>query len=172
MRKNKILLAFIAITLFTACLRPVGNGGRINKYSESYFKGEGKMLYFIKPVSFYSEKDKLDADFTFNKGDSTKPMIVVNISIYGEPPFKTADSTTFIFGEQSYTSPISLLYNENVRRTKYSRQTAELDKKYFQDFLKAEPVEIVLYYGDEKKTYTSGKQWRKTHTMLHNMMFW
>lgn len=170
--KNLNILG-ICLLLFAACGIKAGGGGRISKYAQSYFKGEGKILYYVKPVGFTHNKENLDADFTFNKGDTSIKDVLINLSIYGNPPFTKADSVRIGFGNNSHTdATVKLIYNENMRRKKFSRQSIDLPAQYFESLLKAEPITITLFYGATEKQYISGKQWRKSHQMLYNMIFW
>jgi len=173
MRKSNFTLLLTIIILFAACGIKSASSRRVKKHTESYYRGDGKNLLFIKPISFYAEKEHLEADFTYNKGDSTKKFVVINISVYGTPPFPKIDSAILFFGSQSYTdTDVNLLYKDNLNRHPFSRQSIELPVKYFEAFVKNDPVSIILYHGAEKKNYVSGKTWRKIHTKLYQMIFW
>lgn len=174
MKISRYIYIIVLIALCWGCgIRTSGSGGKIKKYAESYYKGEGKILFFVKPLTFTDNKEKLSADFTFNKGDTTKQFVVVNMNVYGTPPFTLPDSVSFFFGENSYTdNSIRLLFNENLKRHPYSRQSAQLPVENFEALLTANEVTIALYYNGTKKNYISGKTWSKIHTKLYQMIFW
>lgn len=171
---KKISVVGIALLFLSSCMmKPMGGGGRISKYAQSYFKGEGKTLYYIKPVPLKHNKELLEADFTFNKGDTAIKSVFINLSMHGNPPFSKADSAQISFGTNAYTAKnVKLIYNENVKRKKYSRQSIDMPNEYFELLLKEKTFYITLYTNAQAKKYSSGKQWRKTHEKLYAMMFW
>lgn len=174
MKKSSFIILLVIASLLYGCgLRTSGSGGRIKKYAESYYRGDGKTLFFIKPITFKGDKNKLKADFTFNKGDSTKEYVIVNIDIYGTPPFNLSDSISFFFGENSFTDDgIKLIFNENLSRKPFSRQSTKLPVEDFKAFIKADEVTIATYDNGKKDSYSSGKRWDKIHDQLYKMMFW
>jgi hypothetical protein len=174
MKRNSILLfTTIFLVFISSCrVKPVGGSGKINKYVESFYKKDG-MLYFIKPVEFYENGNKVLADFTFIKNDSIAKPVITNLNIYGTPPFKQPDSVAFSYADKIATSKaIKLLYNDISSKKKFSRISTELPYSHFESFLLNEKSSITLYYGNQPKQYIAGKTWRKTHTKIHQIIFW
>ncbi len=174
MKRNKLHLLLVGLLFisFSCGVRPIGGSGKINKYVESFYKKDG-MVYFVKPIEFYNGNDKVLADFTFNKNDSIAKPVITNLNIYGTPPFKQPDSVAFSYADKIATSKtIKLLYNNISSRKKFSRISTELPYSYFENFLLHEKSSITLYYGSQPKQYIAGKTWRKTHTKIHQIIFW
>lgn len=177
-RRNKILLCLsMAACFWYSCggLRVTGNGGKITEYAESYFKGEGKMLFYIKPIDFKTaDGDKLTADYTYIKGDTVKKDVVINLSIYGEPPFSVADSVTVVYsnGITFTDNSIKHLFNENFKRHKFTRQSIDMPGDRLADYFQSNEVSFIVYTKGKAVEYKGAKQWRKSHTKIYQIIFW
>lgn len=132
------------------------------------------MLYFIKPMEFTSaNKETLMADFTINRGDSAIQNVTANVNIFGTPPFSVADSVRFAFaGKQHTDAKPKLLFNENVKRKTYTRQSFEIPNEFFKESLSAEKVTITVFKSGKATEYASGKKWRKGHEKIYQIIYW
>lgn len=147
----------------------MASSGRINRYVETFYRGDGRRMHFVKPIEFWSEsKGKLVADFTYNKGDSVIKNVSVNMDIYsGETPVK-ADSIKIMFGDSGYCdTSIKLLFAEMSGRKPYSRQNMDFPESCFEKMLTSEQLVFITYTGGKEKKYFSGKQWSKSREKIH-----
>ncbi len=166
----------MAVCFWYSCgLKVTGSGGKISKYAESYFKGEGKMLFYIKPIEYKTaDGDKLTADFTYTKGDSTKKDVVINVSIYGEPPFSVADSITVLYANGNRYTDVSVkhMFNENFKKHKFTRQGIDMPGERLADYFQSNEAGFIVYTKGKAVEYKGGKQWRKSHTKIYQIIFW
>jgi len=85
--KTTCLLGFFSLLFFLSCgisSRHSGNSPDQpnSKYCVSYYRKNNEFLYFVKPISFESEKSTILADFTFRKiNDSILDTVTVNYSV-------------------------------------------------------------------------------------------
>lgn len=177
-RRNKILVGLCAVAcVLYSCggLKVTGNGGKITEYAESYFKGEGKMLFYIKPIEFNTaDGEELSADYTYIKGDTVKKDVIINLSIYGEPPFTVADSITVFYGNglRHTDNTVKHLFNENFKRHKFTRQSIDMPGDKLADYFQSNEAGFIVYTKGKAVEYKSGKQWRKSHTKIYQIIFW
>ena len=77
LKLNKLpLLIFITFITFSTynCggIKPASTG-KISKYVEDFFLGDGKMQYFVKPLDYISTtEDEATLDATFRRSDKKK----------------------------------------------------------------------------------------------------
>jgi hypothetical protein len=86
LKLNKLpLLIFITFITFSTynCggIKPASTG-KISKYVEDFFLGDGKMQYFVKPLDYISTtEDEATLDATFRRSDKKNDSVTVNFSV-------------------------------------------------------------------------------------------
>ena len=90
--RNRISVFLIAVVvglISLACTRSSGSGAtRSGGLVESFLRGNGQLLYFVKPLDFKSENgDVFSADFTYNAWEDSLGNVVCNFSVFSETKY-------------------------------------------------------------------------------------
>lgn len=143
-------------------------------YYETFFVGEGKIQYYIKPLAFKSEEKKsenLEVDFTFQYKDELKDSVVVNFSLISESIYKTLDSVVIENDKGvAVLHSVSLMFNR-PKGDIISRFTAKCSQQELADIVNSKNVMIVVTNNGVKKVFTPAKKTVKILKSLDENLF-
>lgn len=147
LKLNKLpLLIFITLIMFSTynCggIKPAATG-KISKYVEDFFLGDGKMQYFVKPLEYASKaEDEAALDATFRRANKKNDSVTVNFSIL-------------------------LNKNNTVNKVVIKNDESEYVSETVQTFFTQKEDEKILHRLSIKTTYTDYKKYllNQTHTI-------
>ncbi len=117
LKRLNSLLIFSFFFCFISCgVGPKsGSNSTLNSVSKgfytSFYKDDKETLYFIKPMVFEADKEKLMADITFVKNDNIIENVVINFSLLTKDKIATSDITAIKIIDKSIED-FKILYNE------------------------------------------------------------
>lgn len=173
------LLSVTFATLIMGVLIP-GCKGVFNKSSsggpvESYYRGEGKMVYFIKPVTFSnSEKQKMFIDFTYDHDNDTVRPVVCNYSIYSEEPYRKVEDVSIALDDAAIpTDSLKKFFVERGKKKKklwHNRYSFQVAYENFQKFVRHDDPAIKIKSSRGEETFKVDKlnKWPKMQETIEN----
>ena len=74
----------IAFSILAGCISfpQMSSSGKPGKYYENFFVGDGVNQYFVKPLLYKREKQKIKLDFTFRDTSFGHQRVLTNCSFY------------------------------------------------------------------------------------------
>lgn len=111
--KSGILLILLFVSA-VSCLPISGSGGRgkgkkgsgiPTKYIETFFRGAGKTMYFVKPLPWKETTtgDDLELDFTYDfNPDSMGRPVIARFTFHSDKPVTPVQKAEFILGGESF----------------------------------------------------------------------
>ena len=140
-----VCFSFLLVSCFS--IKPQVTKTAGNSWEEFYVSS-GVMQYFIKPLSFNNQKQKIDIDFTFrNVSDS----VIINYSI---------------FSDKGYTKPEIVFISNELTSIKISNQKTIFSEIIKEQFKIRQTGKISLA---EFKTLTQNNIWKISVQNQHEM---
>ena len=180
---EKRIRAFVFILLagmifFTGCKSGMGMSasGSPAKYLETFYKGDGAELYFVKPFKWKSEEGKewvnLDITYDFSK-DSIRPL-VANFSFFSEKPAKKIENVALKMssGEKKFAQ-VDQIYVEKDEKNKkfyHNRHTFEMSYQDLQDLMNTEMPLLSLTANGKVFSFSNPKKWKKRSAHIREYM--
>lgn len=167
---SSILLLIIACGCFSVKPSSTKSG---KKYFETFYVGDEGTQYFIKPISFKSEKSNEDAvlDFTFRYKSEIKDSAIVNFSIKSALIYKSIDSLKISNKNMEVKSDkIKLIFNEK-KSSFISRFSTKLSVKEVKDLFNNNEWVLVLYSRSQTEKFSPHRKATKAISVLSDKVF-
>ncbi len=105
MKNTSRLALVLSLMILTSCgLSSKLSERRVKKHYEVFYRGDAGTTYFIKPLEFESESDKLEIDYTYTHASDRTDLVSVKFSIWSPEKIKAIDSLEWIgSSKQSFT---------------------------------------------------------------------
>ncbi|NRD20328.1 hypothetical protein HNV08_09740 [Winogradskyella eckloniae] len=150
-----ILISIFTISFYNCGIVKPKSTGKISKYVEDFFLGDGKMQYFVQPLDYSStlgEDATLDA--TFRRADKKNDSVTVNFSVL----LKTNSNINTVLinsidGEYT-TSSVSTFYMNKEESLILHRASIKLPYNAYQQHLLKENHTITVTSEDDTATIT------------------
>lgn len=163
---NKIIVTslIVFLSILVSCKPAIGQNSNnseksssISKNYISYFVNDSTMLYFIKPLKFYSDKSLIKPDFTFNKVKNKTANVTMNFSIITVSKIALNEIKSIKFNNIAIEN-YKILFNEFSNNKNEIRITTPLDVNEFvkmdeNSFFEIETVNIKSNNKPDKKTF-------------------
>jgi len=167
------LILILVFLLYSGCM-----GIKINatkspkKLFETFYVGEEGSQYFIKPISFSNDSDKLLIDFTFRYKDKIKDSAIVNISFFTNEIIKECDSLKITINKHFIVveNP-KYLFSERKKDKYTSRFSLKIPVIDLYNFFNENYWEIISYYNNASVTFFSTKKTSKKIEKLNYHIF-
>ncbi len=136
---------------------------------EEFYVSPGVAQYFIKPLSFNSNENRLEIDFTFR---TISDSVTVNYSIFSDEffstPVKIAISNSLI--TITIDSTINLI-SEKVQKKFKIRQSGKISLNDFKALAKNGLWTVALHQGNNRHQFFPAKKTiKKAETIEQNIM--
>ncbi|MDG4717077.1 hypothetical protein [Winogradskyella marincola] len=83
MNKRHIIYTIIIVLLYSCVGVKPRSTGKVSKYIEDFYLGDGNMQYFVKPIDYEDANYKITKlDATFRRIDKKTDSVTVNFNIY------------------------------------------------------------------------------------------
>lgn len=159
----------ILVLCFSSCigLKNGSSSGRISKYVEEFFVGDGVIQYFVKPLK-YTGIDQKDAtlDATLRNKDKTTDSLTVNFSL----KMKTKDEIQKVVisnGQNTITiNDVLLIYKEKTDDFYTHRASIKLPFAEYMEYLLTKDHTIEATNASEKTTIYPTSKSKKAITSL------
>lgn len=143
---------------------------------ESFYRGEGKMLYFVKPVQFANpDKQELHIDFTYDHDNDTTNPVVCNYSIFSETPYKIKGVHLMVDDQVFESDSMKLFFVEQNPKKKgwHNRNSFQVSYADFNSFIKSDDPKIRIGSENGEETYTVKKagKWTKYQIAVEEGIF-
>jgi len=158
-----LAVIFLLMVIFVSCGVNVATPtGRIKSIVESYFKGNGKTMYFIKPIVLTHNDDYLTVDFTFTVPDSLNE-VKSNFSIYSFHTQKPVDSLVLhSHGLGAKGKSVVMMFKDYSKKRKQVRYTYSCSQDQLRSLLQEPEFSISIYQEGEGREFSMpGRRWRK-----------
>lgn len=170
MKKKYLELVVVSslIVLFTNCatLKPKGASKTGKKLFETFYLGEQGTQYFIKPIGFSNDIEKLKLDFTLRENDA---MATVNFSLIGNIPIDSVDSFVIENSkEKLIVRQSKLLYKEREKDFFESRFSAKVERDKLKGIFEDASWRIFI---DKLVPFKTKKHTEKSLADLYNHVF-
>ena len=135
---------------------------------EEFYRGEGKMLYFVRPINFKAKKTKncrLLVDYTINTEPDSSKRVKCTFSIHAKYPVKRVNSFSCQSGEHGFTTQqVEKFHLELKGKTWESRHAVDMDYASFESMFSEEnPHKISLNYsypdGNVQDDFVNPRRW-------------
>ncbi|WP_407556888.1 hypothetical protein [Winogradskyella sp. 4-2091] len=148
-----IFITFIALSTYSCGgIKPAATG-KISKYVEDFFLGDGKMQYFVKPIDYISTtEDKATLDATFRRADKKNDSVTVNFSVLLNKN-NTVNKVVINNGETEYiTESVKTFYTQKEDEKISHRLSIKTTYADYQNFLLNQIHFITVTTEDESAT--------------------
>ena len=147
---SKIFL-IILISFLSSCfgIKP-GNSSSSGGDFESFYLGEGKNQYFIKPMEFESDDFIFNIDFTVRDFEFKSDGASANFSVISEQIINKFDTLKIITSKNKFViSDIQKMFVEKKGDDYHIRSTCKFNSDTFLAFFKEDELAVELYSGDK-----------------------
>ena len=166
--KQLFIFSFLLIT-YIGCgsIKPTTSTGKIKKYIEEFYIGDGVMQYFIQPISYTDiNQQKASLDATIRNIDQTKDSITINFTV----ALKTKlDINKVVLDNKQKTvtiNRIKTLFREKGDELFTHRASIKIPYLVYTDILLSEKHTIDVYNPSEKTTIYPENKGIKTINIL------
>lgn len=152
----------------------MGKGTPPAKYVETFFKGEGELLYFIKPFKWKGQdtKGKLEMDMTYHYKPDSVADFVVNFSFGTEEPVKKIESAGFNLSKEAFEGrSMDKIYVEPGKKGYKNRHTFEIGFEEMRSVFDAEAPEFTIGYKGKKRKFAPKGNWKKLRQRIKTYVF-
>ena len=179
MAKNLNIALFsllLAGTLTAAGCLPrmrMGKGTPPAKYLETFFKGDGEELYFVKPFEWRAKEGKgeVTMDLTHNFKIDSVTGLTVNFTFGSEEPVKKLDAVSVKVGEGEVEgTAIERIFVEPAKKGYRNRYTFQMTWSGFEDVFGTETPELKLQHKGGTFSYIPKKKWNKVREYIGKYM--
>lgn len=137
----------LGLFLLVGCgVKRVGSGGsgsHNEKYISSYYKGEEKMLYFVKPVLYEHDLYNLLVDYTFQMKDTVLlDSVLMNYSLIHSDKLPQQNIDKLIVSEVEF-EPGSPIFNEKLNKEIKIRKSLKLSGTLFKKLIEQNKLDLV-----------------------------
>lgn len=113
---NRILGISLLLLVFSCGVGPKANSnsqlnGVSKKFYTSFYKEEGSTIYYIKPIDFYADKEKLVTDVTFQQNADSVENVIMNFSVFSKQKVSNLDVKSLKICDKIIEN-YKILYNE------------------------------------------------------------
>jgi len=147
---SKIFL-IILISFLSSCfgIKP-GNSSSSGGDFESFYLGEGKNQYFIKPMEFESDDFIFNIDFTVRDFEFKSDGASANFSVISEQIINKFDTLKIITSKNKFViSDIQKMFVEKKGDDYHIRSTCKFNSDAFLAFFSHDELAVELYSGDK-----------------------
>jgi len=171
-----ILASFLSGCFTIPIMSKTKSGGLV----AVYYRGEGQMLYFVKPLTFRLEETKqhLEIDFTLDQGGIHPEEVVCNFTVYSEKPYKTIESAGLIAnGVEIAPDSLKKFFIEKIPKGKLwrSRYSFLIPYVRFGEFIRQEKGTVKTFFtgekGKEVYLYDHPLSWKKVQKVVEYQFF-
>lgn len=173
-----LLTLCVSMILLVGCKSGAGMSasGSPAKYLETFYKGDGAELYFIKPFTWKSEtgKEWVDLDITYDFAkDSIRPL-TANFSFLCEDAAKKIENVSIKLesGEKKFY-PVERIYVEKDPKKKkfyHNRHTFSISYEDLKSLVATEAPTFALTANGKVYTFGTPKKWKKRSSFLQEFM--
>jgi hypothetical protein len=166
---NMLLLC----VLVCGCAPTMTSSGKIKNIVESYYKGPGNTMYFIKPILFEGIQSEISTDFTLQISDSVN-LVKGHVSIFSAERFILIDS--ILYGNQHkiltcVANPV-LMFKEIKGGKKIARYELTLTLAEFKEWSTSALANVHVYANDSLLKYTiKERKWTKIKQRITDVIF-
>lgn len=147
---SKIIL-IILISFLSSCfgIKP-GNSSSSGGDFESFYLGDGKNQYFIKPMEFEPDDFIFNIDFTVRDFEFKSEGASANFSVISEQIINKFDTLKIITSKNKFIiSDIQRMFVEKKGDDYHIRSTCKLNSEAFLGFFTEDDLVIELCSGDK-----------------------
>jgi hypothetical protein len=170
----KIIGIFVLFTL-SSCFGVKSSSTKSGKkLFETFYVGEQGTQYFIKPITFFNDKnkDELQADFTFRYKDALKDSVIMNFSLETINIVKKIDSITIFSQENKASSKkVNLLFNESKGKLFKSRFSVKILLTELNKLFQNKDWKIQLYFDGTTQNYLPENSTKNAIKKLNDKVF-
>lgn len=167
--KNLLPFTLLVISLILSSCVSTGGGGA-SKLVDTFYKGKGKILFFVNSFTLKGSQGNPDItwDFTYDfEKDSIRP-VVVNFSVY-DKKFLTGPYAASINGTP--VDSLRLLFADLQGRRHRTRFSGNLNIEDFRKIALSDQVHLNMQYDrDSFSVRNSGKWSRKARHIRTEML--
>lgn len=168
---------FLCITAVyvTSCSPNIAGGGM--SIVQDFYQGEGKMLYYIRPIKFKSKKENLLIDFTynFNQNSEDSSSLKAIFTYVGALPIKKPTSLKLLSEDsliKNYTE-FEQYYIEKKGKEWHSRYSFYMEYNDFKSFTLSKNPSIDFEWLNSTGQNNKGKfsvkgNWKKTSKTIRD----
>ncbi len=167
-----ILSIVISISLLSSCVgfNPRASKGGKELY-ETFYVGENKTQYFIRPIELEQDDSKFKIDFTFRDLGNTKSDVTTNFSIISESPAANPDSIIFETDSASIKGKnLSKLFLEKDNDEYHLRTTSELTFEELDQIFQSKKLVIKVYTKKKDFIFTSEGKFDKKRNEIYSSL--
>ncbi|WP_340154293.1 hypothetical protein [uncultured Winogradskyella sp.] len=154
-----IFIAFITFSTYNCGgIKPAATG-KISKYVEDFFLGDGKMQYFVKPLEYVSTtEDESALDATFRRADKKNDSVTVNFSVLLNKN-NTVNKVVIKNGESEYVSEsIQTFFTQKEDEKILHRLSIKTTYADYKTYLLNQTHSITVSTKDESETISLTKK--------------
>lgn len=174
MTKQFTLILFLIVgTLGVSCggVKPATAKGSQNLF-ETFYVGDEGTQYYIKPLDFKQEKEKLKVDITFRYKDEVKDSASINITLLGSKFLKEINAITFENPNARFTSKqVELMFNDVKNKGYASRFTTRVPLSQVYPLFLNSDWKISIEHNKGKETYMPTSKAQKSIGKLQRGLF-
>ena len=166
---KKILYIILLSVVVSSCSSVKYAGKKsVKKYYEEFFIDQGVMQYFIKPLEYKDEKDKITVDFTFRDSIADKGNITLNFSLFSENLVKRIDSAFFKNQNRKIRiENLNRMFIDKKRKTFQVRYTSTITFEEMSQIFEGN-YNIVLFFDGTKQTFVPKTKTLKIYKAFDN----
>lgn len=165
-----IKLLFTAILLSNlscAGIKP-GSKSKAGKYFETFYIGDGKNQYFIKPIEFEEENHSAKIDFTIRDFEYKEKGGTANFSVFSNSIISKIDSVQ-INTESDTITIINLqrMFFEKYKSGYQIRNSFVISNSAIDVFFSSEKLQFIVFSDNLKISFPSDK----SNSKIRNQIF-
>jgi len=141
----------------------------------TYYKGDNTLLYFIKPMNLYYEKNRMSIDFTFaDKKIADSAAVTANYTFYKYAKSKGDVYYLQIDGNKYKLKDTETIYEEIKDGKRVARFSSKIYQKELIDLLQKANFQFIVENGTSQKHYIISnkyaKKLKKTSTDIYEIV--
>lgn len=169
------IFPFLFIFLFMGCLtiRP-GSVKAGKSLYETFLAGNGRMMYYLKPLDFVQQagKGSMEMDFTFQYSNVTNDTGIVKFSVFDQAVLKTIDSMRIQNNNVSVLfSQVQHMFSDRGHKNYVNRFSAETPLSMLLSLFKQPDWQVSLYRDGKELRYKATAKTGKKITTLEQHVF-
>jgi len=128
----------------------------------AYYKGDNTLLYFIKPLHLYNDKNKMSIDFTFiDKKENDTASVTANYTFYNYNKSKSDIFYIQIDSNKYKLLNTEIIFEEIKKGQHIVRYSSKITQKELVKLLDKSSFQFVVENKQLNRTYSTNKKYAK-----------
>lgn len=168
---GQLFIAVLLAMALSACMGVKHTGSKINStYYTDFFIAPGVVQYFIKPLWYKADDDKLSLDFTF-RTDSTNSLVRVNLSIITNRVIRENDKLMLHLGQPSKSPCCVMIFSEKRKNKIVYRYSSDFDYATVLQYFENKLYPLLDVAGDTIVFHPSPRSARASKTLITEVFY-